>query len=134
MSEAQVYLWSGCPPPHVPVQRQPLAACRTSVRRSGTCTQETQVHFLLLPAYNTDDVSPAETLDLVAPTAGVAVMVELRPGWVHWVASVARRAQHQTLSQDGEQVGRTGGFGELKGRNGLRRKQRIRSSQNGWMV
>lgn len=58
------------------------------------------------------------------------VWVELRAGGVHWDGSAARGAQQQTLlSQEVEQVWRAGGFGELKGRDGLRREQPVSSSQ-----
>lgn len=75
-------------------------------------------------------LGPAEAPALLPPPAAGMVWVELRAGGVHWDGSAARGAQQQTLlGQEVEQVWRTGGFGELKGRDGLRGEQPVRSSQ-----
>lgn len=72
---------------------------------------------------------------MLAPSAGVVVMDELRAGGVHWGGPAARGAQQQTLlGQKVDQVWRTGGFGELEGGNGLRREERIRTTQTGSTV
>lgn len=62
-------------------------------------------------------------------------MDELRVGGVRWGCPAARGAQQQTLlGQKVDQVWRTGGFGELEGGNGLRREERIRTTQTGSTV